>query len=292
MNTRKRLISTVVALTLPLVSMASHNGNHFDHGFYVGGAAGVSRLTADIDQTVFGSSAVAEAELFTYFVGDFDASSDATTDRGMGQIQAGYAIAWEWLFVGLEVSVNGSQLSADHYHSATSELYSSNPTAFNGFVRLTPTINSHTNIELNNFEPVADLKLGFTLPTRTHLYARVGAAFNTIELHETVSFDQFFFVPVEPHLKPRLYSQYFRVSESESVVGFRIGAGIEHRFFDRVSVALDYVHTDYDDVSLSQFEDSIIPFKAGVHDDMFQYGASDDVDLTRDVVTLGMNYYF
>jgi len=285
----KTLGSSMLALSLPLSGMAFHGGDHFDHGFYVGGAAGVSRLSGDIEQTLFGITHIVLTNI-TIGTGYLDTSFDAETTRAMGQIQLGYAIAWDWLFVGLEVSLNGSQLHLEQHSQAFGDSYGpTEPPFFDSYDAVRTTITSDADIELNNFEPVADLKLGFNLHNKTYLYGRVGAAFNTIEVHDSITYTQAFFDYFDSaHLN---IPQGFRTSESESKVGLRVGVGVEHKFFDQVSVALDYVHTEYGSVSVSHFEDTIIAFSS-IESSEFQFGVSDDVDVRRDVVTLGVNYYF
>jgi len=287
----KTWVPSVLALTLPLAAAAHRGGDHFDQGFYFGGSAGISNLTAEINQSLVGTTFILNEGFFSsaFDTGYFDTSFHSDSTRGMGQLQLGYALSWGWFFGALEVSVNGSQLNLDQDNVATEYILGpSQPPIFDNFQALETTITSDIDIALNNFEPVADLKLGFTLPTKTYLYGRVGAAFNTIEVHDSVTFTQFFFDYSGNH---KTIPQSFRTSESKDKVALRFGVGIEHKFFDQVSVALDYVHTEYGSVSVSNFEDTII-FGTSERSNDFQFGVSDEVDLTRDVVTLGVNYYF
>lgn len=274
MKKRNLVLPSLVALTLPLAAIAHEEYSHLKQGFYVGAAAGASKLTAAFHQDLYAEYALLSSGGAYHAVGYNDYKFKEDAYRALGQVQVGYALQWEWLYVGLEFSVNGSELNLEQDNQLTTSQ------AYEGYVG---TLSAHTDVQLNNFEPVADLKVGFTLPTRTYLYARLGAAFNTLELTESTTFEQY------NDIAGRSISQSFTRSDKDSVVGYRLGAGIEHRFYDRVSVALDYVHTDYGQVYTvgQQFTEF---FEPDLNDDRVYDRTRADV--TRNIVTLGVNYFF
>jgi opacity protein-like surface antigen len=276
MKNLKILCPTLLAVTLPLAGFAAHDGSHFYQGFYIGGAAGLSRLTADFNQSLSLGYTPFFSDSPPHYLNFDNRSFDQDVSNGMGQAQIGYAVAWEWLFAGLEVSVNGSQLNLKQNNEVF--IYDD---AYEGYGILI----SESNVELHNFEPVVDLKLGFNLSTKTYLYGRVGAAFNTITLNETTIYDQY------DDCDGCYVSQYFRTSDSDSVVALRFGAGIEHKPFDQVSFALDYVHTDYGNVSTSGSQPTKFLDDEGMPDDLFITNST-QADVVRDVVTFAVNYYF
>ncbi len=275
MKKRNLVLPSLVALTLPLAALAHQDAAQVRHGFYVGAAAGASKLTADFDQTLYADYALLSDGGLVHVFGYTNQKFKEDAYRALGQIQVGYAIEWEWLYVGLEASLNGSEMKLEQNNTLV------NSQEYEGYVG---TLSSQSDVQLNNFEPVADLKIGFTLPTRTYLYARLGAAFNTLKLTETTTFEQF-------NELPGFYiSQYFRESDTDSVVGFRIGAGIEHRFYDHVSVGLDYVYTDYGQVYTVGHQPT--KFYEGGPDNDYQVYDRTRVDVNRNIITLGVNYFF
>ncbi len=267
------------------VAPAPTNDSYYHSGFYLGGAIGGNQYLGNTEQELT-ATYVETFDFLLVTLGNSEQDYEAKSSGFTGQIQLGYAYVNDWFFGALEVSGNGAGGADFGRNYETKTLNDAD-----GYIA-TISLSSDMDIELNNFEPVVDLKLGFRVTPNSLLYARVGAAFNEIQLKDTVTFTEltdidapFDGIPLTSHLD---------VSESKSVVGLRLGVGGEHRFTQHLAVTLDYIYTDYGSVDVSGVADTAFygpcdNFTCYYDDGLF---VSDEVDVTRNVVMLGMNYYF
>ncbi len=258
------------------------NDSYYHSGFYLGGAVGGNQYLANIENF---SSATYEGWNLNnnYTFGSYDPLESESKSAGfMGQVQLGYAYINDWFFGALEISGNGSTGSNGmDQDDAYSEYNNADYEGTFGLLR------SDIDVELNSWEPVVDLKIGFKVTPNSLLYARVGAAFNEITVKSKLNLE------LDYYFDEQVLSSY-ESTKSDSVVGLRLGVGAEQRFSENLAVSLDYVYTDYGSVDVSSagnaaswddIHDQIIYVEDGLQSDS-------EVNVKRNVVMLGMNYYF
>ncbi len=192
-----------------------------------------------------------------------------------GQIQLGYALFGDTFFIAAEISGNGASNSNGLGQDTETDFYDS-------FEGITVQLTTDTDINLNSFEPVIDIKPGFKVGINTLLYARVGVAFNEIEIKNKVHFSEDMNGDVT-------FITDREISNSESVAGLRLGAGMEHRFSEHMAVNVDYVYTTYGSVDVSGYGDIEAYNDAPLSDAL---AISNSVNVSRDMVMIGLNYYF
>jgi opacity protein-like surface antigen len=264
------------------VAPAPTNDSYYHSGFYLGGAIGGNQYFANIENFSTGTYVGWDLDL-DYTIGSYDSLESESKSAGfMGQVQLGYAYINDWFFGALEISGNGSTGSNGMDQDNAYSDFNFNEGTF-GVLR------SDVDVELNSWEPVVDLKIGFKVTPNSLLYARVGAAFNEITVKNKLNLE------LDYYFDEQVLSSH-ETTKSDSVVGLRLGVGAEQRFSENLAVSLDYVYTDYGSVDVSGSGQSA--FWNSVPDpeeiDYLENGLKSDseVNVKRNVVMLGMNYYF
>jgi opacity protein-like surface antigen len=254
------------------------NDSYYHSGFYLGGAIGANQYLANTESNVY---AAYESTTFSLLLelGSYDDLETESKALGfMGQAQLGYAYINDWFFLAGEISGNGT--------TGSNNLDQDTPYATSNSLEGTFTLlRSDLDIELNSWEPVVDIKIGFKVTPNSLLYARVGAAFNEIQVKEKLNLDINYFEAFD-------VLSSLESTHSDSVVGLRLGVGGEHRFSENLAATLDYVYTDYGSVNVSGMGDSSYYYQGDI--ETFEDGLAFDseVNVKRNVVMLGMNYYF
>ncbi len=279
---------------LPLVSIAvlgltcagallSANAREDDNddfdGLYMGIAAGglatLSEFKNSPDHTLFD---VNGNELFNSLVGDTlnDRSYDVS---GTGEIRLGYGKSFaDWFWVGLEIFGNLGDRDltvTDHYDSVFS---TEDPTD----ITINSDFNNKATVSLNDAEFGIDLRPGVFLTEDTLLYARVGAAFNELELSVNTSFNNEF----KGIFDDNSFDNSVHAKNSDNVTGLRLGLGVEQKILSQLSLTLDYIFTDYGNISANN--SNTIPLETG---ESTTVNTSSHADVDTHAVMLGINYY-
>lgn len=233
--------------------------------YYAGGAGGMVNYSADINQN---SAEILEFASPPPAITMIPSSGHIKESTIAGQLQFGLGYKHHHWYLAAEASGQFSD----------GDIGEMSPTFA---LHMSPFINSIQNIgaKLNSFELAVDLKPGFYLSPRTLVYGRVGAAFNELEVHQSFSFQS---DEVNVH-------DIASISESDNVVGLRLGLGVEHNIYDELTIFLDYVYTQYPDESLN-FSQTLDIVELGVIaniDNNFEYSG-----INKQSIMLGFNYYW
>lgn len=242
----KNTQSTTIGLAALLLGLSAHGAVSTEfNGLNLGGALGGLSTSAD-----FGSS-----YNFNTFEGSqsIEDSNESSQQSSLWSAHLGYGgTVYDWpLWLGLEIFVN----------NADKDLVGS--MSFEEIPGAQFTVESN----LNRTEYGFDFRPGVLATETTLIYARVGAAFNTLAISagdNAPSFDD----------------------SSKKVLGLRLGAGLEQKLSCQLSFSLDYIYTGYGDVesSLSALRES--------ESDIFEIAFSQEAsNVHSHAVMLGATYY-
>lgn len=196
----------------------------------------------------------------------------ATTTHGDQYVNALNAVGKVQLGAGFRASSYylGAELSGEVFNGNFGSVS-------DGFTDTQPPLSmrDQSSVYLNDFELALDLKPGVYFYKHTLLYARVGVGMNELTLEQKADASN-----TDTHQTIQNHH-----STSEDVYPWRVGIGIERRFHEDFSVALDYVYTQYENISQShhaiseELEDSTLD------------SSSSASDISRQTIMLGFNYY-
>lgn len=185
-------------------------------GFYAGaGVGGVFSQfkTNSVTTLLYPSSA---------FFSNSQNNENNNSSNFLGTFYAGYLYPIKRFYIGPEVYVNAGKPSFSSSQSANATLP-------------TESLTTGTNGHLNAAEFGIDLRLGTNVTPTTLLYGLVGAAFNNISTNTVSTISR-------PAI---LLSTTVNNSSSSSVVGLRLGAGIEQKISQNINLRVAYVYTSY-----------------------------------------------
>lgn len=137
----------------------------------------------------------------------------------IGNAFLGYGQTFQRLYLGGEISGNLSDL-----HSTTRNS--------NIIDEFNDTLTNKTKVRLNNGEADIDLRPGILFAENAMVSGRVGAAFNRIKFKSESNGKE--------DIIPLTELNY---SKSNSVVGLRLGAGLQYMFNNNISIRGDYIYT-------------------------------------------------
>ncbi len=203
-------------------------------------------------------------------------SGDIHEFAGVGQLQIGAGLRYEFLYLGIEAL---GQLSNGDFGSTQGEFDLIGVPAAE-FPSSIFKFDSH--LQTNDFEPAIDFKPGLFLSDDILLYGRVGAAWNEVSLSDNAHYD------LINHGALLMDS----VTQSENVIALRLGLGVEHYLQEQFTIFMDYTYTNYGDVSLTKNNNiSGILEPGGFPLDFQITDYSTASDINKQVVMLGFNYY-
>ncbi len=275
----KYIAPALLALTSATCLIIAHAGDNGQfNGVYLGGAIGGMVTSANMDSAseftvdggdFFNSAAYRTAGSDSFYGTVTENSSDSlSTQSTVWTARLGYGSGiYDWpLWLGLEIFGDFGDREIEQ----------------NGFGEYGPIAVSHwSEMSLNQNEFGIDFRPGILVTPSSLLYARVGFAYNILHLDSTV--EGYYYG--EPSA--------LNMDESEKVFGLRLGAGFEQKMSCNLSFSLDYIYTDYGNISNSGSYDNLYLRQVCFQPDCGEYIAgSSDVDRVKtQAVMLGVNYY-
>lgn len=239
--------------------------------WYAGLAGGVGFNSAEIDHLTETTTSDKNGQIFSQ--GFIPYTGDTQQFSGVGQAQVGAGLRSHMFYLGVELL---AQVTNGDFGTISDQIH---------FTGLTPDVPDsalayHTSLNMNVFEPAFDLKPGVFLSKNTMLYGRIGAAVNTLTLEQNAHYN----------LVNNASEFTENDSTSSTVVALRAGLGIEHHLHDRFNVFMDYVYTDYGDISLdTQTDEQLFIGETELFFDIDTFNTASDV--TKQIIMLGFNYY-
>ncbi len=239
------LLSLTTLATYSAFGFSDDDDITFEDGFYASVALGANWAIANWDGTnstaSFYDDNFDKLNLFDVTTPSGDSSDDA---KIIGSAGLGYQLVGDLLYLGAQISGAFSDtrnFNDDEY--ASSEAIGFFPF---GDAVLTGTNDVQSTVTLGDSELDLELKPGILLLDNFLIYARAGVVFSELKINSTGEWSQITevegFDPVE-------LATSASTSNNESVVGFRVGVGLEYLFTEHLGVSLDYIFTDYGDVS-------------------------------------------
>lgn len=203
----------------------------------------------------------------------FTSSGDTQRFSGLGGVQLGAGMRFDWAYLGVEALGQFSNGSFDSYDTDFS------------FIGVPTSItNSQTHLRMRDFEPAIDLKPGIFIKKSSLLYARVGIAFNELKIHDDAYYN---LINGIPDTNPAVAN--IHLSDSETVTGLRLGAGLEHHLFEQFTLFIDYTYTQYGDI---QVAGSNHLATSGSTDFTFDLPIDAKAsDVNKQTLRIGFNYY-
>ncbi len=278
MKTVAKVSLTTLALLAAISTYAEEP--EFEDGVYISGLLGAGWGDADWSgsNTVTGydeySQVNATETSKPYEYGDNEA-------RLVGSIAFGYQLIFDYFYIGAEVA--GTFGGARDFESNDSNSYhyavetSDDP--------ITVHSGNYSKASLRGSEIDLDLKPGFLLDENLLVYARIGAAFNELQLQNSSEWS----------LKDADGWDYPSVtdysSESKNVVGLRVGAGVEYLISEQIGISLDYVHTNYGSIETSTSGHESFLSTDGWNSSI-SGNANTEVSVSTNTLMAGVTYHF
>lgn len=137
-----------------------------------------------------------------------------------------------------------------------------------------PTIAGNTNVEVKtNWSGDLRVRGGYLVQPDMLVYASTGVAFTQLDTTVTC--------PADTNVCNPAFGSIDN-SDSQNATGWLAGVGLEAALTDNLSARIEYLYTDYGNISVDG-----LPAK-----DFASYGFNGDVDLTTQSLTAGLAYQF
>jgi len=241
---------------------AEEDDEDYSWSYYAGVSGGVNINAGQMNQ-------ILSFENEGVFTAIPEANFDTDETSAIGQIQLGAGLSNEYFYWGAELS---GQLFNGDFDAVTSDFTQTT------FPSEHQQIKDTSQLSLNDFELALDFKPGFYLFKETLLYARIGVAVNELTLEQSG------FATIES-TDPGDVKIQTHSSTSKNVYPFRLGLGIERYFSEDFSIVMDYVYTQYENISTSTHAKQTTPPLSTLD------AYSEATDISRQTVMLGFNYY-
>lgn len=257
------LISSVSSVLAMFTTNPAFAEKAFENGWYAGAKVGATWAHADWDGvssiTTINEEATPQIISQTWKPHGHHADS-----AFIGNLTLGYQLVREYLYLAAEIGGNFTSEQASKSHtikSFNSVIVNQQFRGFNPpFQTEMGTTAIHDKVSLRKNELIIDLKPGVTFKDTFLVYARVGAAFNKLLLKSAGSWTQQggeIDIPTGAQIQPLSYiASFFQPEEafgcskeSSHKVGIRVGVGAEYLLTQQLGVSVDYIYTDYGNVS-------------------------------------------
>jgi len=248
----KRLSILAVASLLSANAMASDNWT----GWYIGGNAGYSRGTSDVETTLGGQWSSESTGLRDYVTNEMSPSLDP--DGTQFGVQLGYNHSFGNFLLGGELSYNRMNMDDNRQ---------TGPTPTPPFPSLTYDVGNRAEVD---DELALRIKLGYA-SNRHAVYGTVGIA--RVDATHTASI-----------VSNGLYNK--RNSEADNLHGVQFGAGYEYDFGNNWSLRAELLRTNLED---TDFATEYQPGSSFV-DPAYIENVNQDLDYTT--LRIGVNYRF
>lgn len=248
----KRLSILVAASLLSANAMASDNWT----GWYIGGNAGYSRGTSDVETTLSGAWTSESAALQSHVVNEMSPSLDP--DGVQYGVQVGYNHSFGNFLLGGELSYNRMNMDDNRQ---------TGPTATTVFPSLSYDVGNRAEID---DELALRIKLGYA-SNRHAVYGTVGMA--RVDATYTAS------ITSNGNYRKRN-------SEADNLHGVQFGAGYEYDFGNNWSLRAELLRTNLEDT------DFVTEYQAGSAFVTPAYIETVNQDLDYTTLRIGVNYRF
>ncbi|MGA2654809.1 MAG: outer membrane beta-barrel protein [Gammaproteobacteria bacterium] len=209
----------------------------------------------------------------------------ATSDdaKFMGNVGLGYQLVDGPLYLGAQISGTFSDkrsFAANETHHYLIKAEERQVASIDG------TSNTQTQVSLSDTELDFDLKPGYIFADNFLVYARIGVAFTQLDMNSAGVW-----TAVGTTYAPGFIQNTNQASDanrtSKDVAGFRAGLGAEYLLSEHIGLSLDYIFTDYGDISMTISGEDSDAFSgnhvAGIH--------SPTVGVTTHAVLLGITVH-
>ncbi len=260
-------------------------------GFYLGGAAGGSFLTAQENTS---SQIIVDFPLDT--LGNrvrttVPANLEASLrdNSGMGALYVGYGLDINFLYLGAEAFVNFASYKLHNSGSFSTEQF----LALN-IQTYSAANNWEENTKFSQTQYGLDFRPGILIKPEMLLFGRVGFARSGItqssDLQGTVVY-----------VASRSESNnFFELSSSTTInkIALRLGGGFEYHFSPKYSLRMDYIHVDYGKISTTGVTNNGITSSVGLLGYRLNNGTLSVTNaaalrsISSNAVTIGLSYYF
>jgi opacity protein-like surface antigen len=234
---------------------------------YVGGSAGANGTIVRQDGNMLAQYLSGTGVDFFSF--PVDLTADFFDSNAEGSLFAGYGRTWRCFYAGLEGFV---RYSHPKFTIHRGRLLNEPPTVF-----FDPENNSQVTIGPWHYG--LDARVGFFLTPITLFYGRIGVEWAKIKLTSDDSFTGL--------SNGDVLNVSFSPFRRKHDPFLRVGAGIEQSLNSRLSLKIDYLYTDYRDISVH--DQKIAPTTSG---NIVTLSDDSKVHLKNHAVTLGLSYYF
>lgn len=214
-------------------------------GFYVTGRLGamIPSLPGDntyISDSYTGKSATINMPTLTASQPNQSNATDATLAMGAGKIFANH------VYLGIEGIIEWSKKDINSFLN-----HDFRPTSVSINGQIPDQINHNLTLNMRNFEPAIDAKVGMLMPYHFLPYIRAGVAYNKVDYEVS---DQL---------------TYFNRNNSRETIslnfkddkGFkgnlRLGAGIEYQYSENNTFSLNYIYTYYGKFNISKTQTTV-----------------------------------
>lgn len=254
------LKKTLIFASSLLISSVSFAENKYY--FYGGLSTGAAYKQSDLHRTQ-----EIHATTLNIIAEYSDVNDNTQRTSGFGTIQLGAGASIDSFYLGIEALgefSNGSfEKVSSEFNAPAGDIFST----------------SETQLSLRDFEPALDLKPGFFISKASLLYARVGMAFNKLKIADQIYYN----IIANPP-----FTQTANVSESENIVGLRLGLGLEHHLHERFTILIDYTYTQYGDIQTSSLLNGELGGGAVL---LVNTSNSKAMDVNKQTARIGFNYY-
>ena len=224
-------------------------------GWYTGIGVGgqFSSATERVNDTVnikFDRHTSPHSHLHMHFpIGEDDKHANRKNNF-LGEVFLGYGAGFKDWYIGLEAFVKGTTYNVKTTANPKfivdfEDGFGATPTFRNAY-----KLDTQTHTKVNPFEFGIDLRPGIFLSCTTLAYGRLGLAFNRVAVKvETITNINLDLPTSDVLVRSRTINERYQASKNNAA--FRIGAGIEHRFYcEDLTFRLDYAFTYYGKVSV------------------------------------------
>ncbi len=202
------------------------------HGFYIGQGLGLAINTAKIKTA---QSARFSDGATTPFNDQSFSSSKLFRNHIYGTVFAGGSVQWKFgLNMGLRAGVNVSRYRITQRNSIDRSLPNASPISLEQ--------NTKAKMRLNAFEYTADGTIGWLFRKQTLIFGFGGVGFNRTTLHASTASN---YLEMTGGAATAQVQQKLSKKNSDSVMRYRWGAGVEQLLSDWIGIETLYTYTNY-----------------------------------------------